>query len=131
MIRTKGRRRFDYNGRPFVWFIARDVELRIASVDKRFVVMYELIGNHPLMSISGQEFIGIPLAARRPVWIVAPPFVQSLGSAKVREILDWCFDPGHELLLYDDPPKTTVQRAWDELAVDADDRRTKDGNESV
>ena len=115
MIRTKNRNQFDYNGRPFVWYIARDSELRIASADKRFVVMYELIGNRRLISVAGQEFIGILPSVKRPAWLVAPQFRQSIGGALVREILDWSFDAEHEINLYDGPSQTTIQRAWDSL----------------
>ena len=113
VIRTKGRSRFDYNGRNFVWHIARDVELRIASTDKKFVVMYELIGSRPLMSVSGAEFVGVQPAAKRPLWLVPPHFNRPIGGALVREILSWCFDPGHEIIPYEGPPQTTIQRAWD------------------
>jgi hypothetical protein len=112
VIRTKGRNRFDYNGRPFIWYVVREAELRIASSDKRFVVMLELIGHNPLMSVSGQEFLGIPSSVKRPTWIVSPRFNQPIGGALVREILDWCFDLEHEINFYDGPPQTTIQRAW-------------------
>lgn len=113
LIRTKGRNRFDYNGRDFVWYIAHEVELRIASTDKQFAIMYELVGNGPLISVSGPEFPGVPASVKRPVWLVPPGFRRSLGGALVREILDWSFDPGHEINLYDGPAQTTIQRAWD------------------
>ena len=115
MIRTKGRNRFDYNGRSFVWYVAREIELHIASEDKRFVVMLELIGNQPLLSVSGQEFLGIPPTVNRPAWIVASHFRQPFGGALIREILDWCFDPDHEVVHYEGPPQSTIQRAWDGL----------------
>jgi hypothetical protein len=115
VIRTKGRNRFDYNGRQFIWYVADETQLRIASTDKRFVVMFELIGNQPLMSVSGYEFLGIPPSLQLPIWIVLPRFSNSVGGALVREILDWCFNPDHEIVLYDGPLKTTVQRAWDSL----------------
>jgi hypothetical protein len=115
VIRTKGRNRFNYNGRPFVWYVADETQLRIASMDKRFVVMFELIGKQPLMSISRHEFPGIPPSHPLPIWIVSPHFSQTVGGALVREILDWCFNPDHEIILYDGLSKTTAQRAWDSL----------------
>jgi hypothetical protein len=72
MIRKKGRYKFDYNGRSFVWNFFQDVSVRIASVDKQFSVLYELIGNNCLVAVSGPEFIGIARTVRRPVWIVPP-----------------------------------------------------------
>jgi hypothetical protein len=113
MIRKKGRYRFDYKGRQFVWYYAHDISLRIASVDKQFGVLYELIGNNRLVAVSGPEFIGITKTVKRPVWIVPPQFSRPIGPALVREILDWCFDPDHTLIPYDGPPQTTIQRAWD------------------
>ena len=115
MIRTKGRNRFDYNGRDFVWHIAREVELRIASTDKQFVVMYELIGDHPRLSVSGPEFLGVPPTLNRPVWLIPPHFGQRIGGALVREILDWSFDPSHQIIPYEGPPQSTIQHAWDNL----------------
>jgi hypothetical protein len=119
MIRTKGRNQFDYHGRAFVWRIAREIELRIASADKQFAVMWELIGNRPLMAVIGPEFLGIEPTVRRPAWIVPPTFHRSLGGALVREILDWCFDPNHEVIPFTGPPQTTIQRAWDSLEAPA------------
>lgn len=112
-IRTKGRAPFDYNGRAFVWHVADDVLLRIASADKQFSVAYELLGSNRLLSVGGPEFIGLPNTVTRPAWIVPPEFSAKIGGRTVREILDWCFDPNHVILLYDGPPGTTVQRAWD------------------
>ncbi|HEY1068596.1 MAG TPA: hypothetical protein VGE52_20900 [Pirellulales bacterium] len=111
MIRTKGRNRFDYHGRGFVWHVAREVELRIASTDKSFAVMYELIGGRPLIAVSGPEFPGIPATLKRPTWIVPPSFSHSLGGTLVREILDWCFDPAHEIKPYEGSLGTTIERA--------------------
>jgi hypothetical protein len=115
VIRTKGRRRFTYNGRRFVWYIARDIKLRIASNDKQFAVMYELIGNSPLFAVSGPEFLGVPATIKRPVWLVPPRFTRPLGSALVREVLEWCIDASHEIVRYEGLSQTTIQRAWDSL----------------
>ena len=115
VIRTKGRSRFSYNGRPFVWYVLDETQLRIASADKHFVVAFELIGNGPLLSVSGPEFLGISPSVKRPVWIVPPQFTDSIGGKLIRAILDWCFDPKHVIVPYDGPRQTTVQRAWDSL----------------
>lgn len=111
-IRKKGRAQFNYNGRQFVWYVHREIYLRIASVDKQFSVTYELIGNTPLMGVTGPEFIGLPNTVRRPALIVPPPFSAEMGGRTVRQILDWCFDPNHVIAPYDGPPGGTVQRAW-------------------
>ena len=114
-IRTKGRVRFDYNGRPFVWHVADEVVLRIASADKHFSVAYELIGNNPLLAVGGPEFVGIAKSVSRPAWIVPPKFNARVSGRLVREVLNWCFDPDHEIIPYEGQPGTTVQRAWDSL----------------
>ena len=118
-IRTKGRASFDYNGRAFVWHVADEFLLRIASTDKQFSVAYELVGNNRLLAVGGPEFIGIPKTVSRPTWIVPPEFSAEIGGRTVREILDWCFDPNHEIVPYDGPPGSTVQRAWDSLDSDS------------
>ena len=113
-IRTKGRAKFNYNGRNFVWYTSQMVLLRIASVDKQFSVGYELLGNNRLLVVSGPEFLGIDKTIR-PAWIVPPPFSTEIGGSTVREILDWCFDSAHEIVPYAGPPGTTIQRAWDSI----------------
>lgn len=113
MIRTKGRNKFDHHGRSFVWYVKDDCLLCIASSDKRFSVWYELIGNQPLMSVSGQEFIGIARSVKRPAWIVPPNFGSAVGGKLIQKVLDWCFDENHEIVPYEGPSGTTVERAWD------------------
>lgn len=120
-IRTKGRRRFDFNGRPFVWFVKDDVYLRIASGDKRFSVIFELVGKQPLLGVSSHGFPGIPDAIARPAWIIPPKFAtQGSTPALVREVLEWCHDPDHEVVPYRGPPTSALQRMWDELASPGD-----------
>ena len=119
-IRTKGRAPFDYNGRKFVWHVTDEVLLRIASVDKQFSVAYELVGTNRLLAVGGPEFIGIPKTVRRPAWIVPPEFSAEIGGRTVREILEWCFDADHQIVPYEGPPGTTIQRVWDSLTDYAD-----------
>ncbi len=119
-IRTKGRAPFDYNGRKFVWHVTDEVLLRIASVDKQFSVAYELVGTNRLLGVGGPEFIGIPKTVRRPAWIVPPEFSAEIGGRTVREILEWCFDADHQIVPYEGPPGTTIQRVWDSLSDSAD-----------
>ena len=118
-IRTKGRASFDYNGRAFVWHVVDDCVLRIASADKQFSIGYDLIGHKRLMAVAGPEFIGIPKTVRRPAWIVPPELPTEIGGRTVRAILDWCFDPDHEIARYDGPPGNPVQRAWDSLDAES------------
>ncbi len=119
-IRTKGRRPFDFNGRSFVWHLPDEVYMRIASTDKQFSVLYELIGSEPLLGVSSHGFIGVPDSAPRPMWIVPPLFPNRGGSTPglVRDILEWCFDPEHEVVPYRGPRTTALQRTLDELFRD-------------
>ena len=93
-IRTKGRAKFDYCGRQFVWWVDNETHLRIASADKQFVVSYllydpESVG--PLLAVHGPEFPGVSSTGSRPVWFVPPKFSATSMGGHVVEILDWCF----------------------------------------
>lgn len=106
--RTKGRARFDFQSRPFVWWIDGDRWLRIASDDKQFVVAYPL-GRAPdqpaVLVVHGHEFPGLEQSARRPINLrVFEPSGDSIG-AWVQALLQWCFDPTHELIEIADPPR--------------------------
>jgi len=93
-IRTKGRAKFDYNGRPFVWWVDADTYLRIASTDKQFVVSYLLYDPDnagPLLAVLGPEFPGIDRSEPRPVWFVPPIYSAETMGGHVADLLDWCF----------------------------------------
>ena len=65
--RTRGRAKFDFKGRPFVWWIDGDYWLRIASADKCFVVAFALgraSDQVPILAVHGPEFLGLPSAPR-------------------------------------------------------------------
>jgi hypothetical protein len=98
--RTKRRAKFDFHGRPFVWWIDGDKYLRIASFDKSFVIsllLYNEADDPPHVEVIGQEFPGIDPAEPRPVRLyVTWPAGDSMG-AWVDELLTWAFDPGKEL----------------------------------
>jgi hypothetical protein len=107
--RTKGRARFDFQGRPFVWRIDGDRWLRIASLDKRFVVASPLgraIGQPPVLVVHGQEFPGLTSSDPRPVYLIVPesPSGGSMG-AWVEQILAWSFDESHALIRAQEPPR--------------------------
>lgn len=103
--RTKGRAKFDFRGRPFIWWIEGDWWLRIASLDKRFVVAYPLghsIYSPTTLVVHGPEFPGLR-NDQRPVFLVIPePAGKSMG-AWVDQILRWSFDASHELIFTDGP----------------------------
>ena len=100
--RTKGRAKFDFRGRAFVWRVDGDYWLRVSSLDKQFVIAYALgraAGTPPVVGVSGVEFPGIGRNEPRPVWLVAPELGHSgvgMGSW-VEQLLSWSFDPGHEI----------------------------------
>jgi hypothetical protein len=106
--RTKGRARFDFRGRKFVWSIDGDRWLRIASLDKRFVVAVPMFrdSDQPLvLVVHGHEFPGLTPADARPVYLVVPEPSGSSMGAWVDQILTWSFDESHELLHAKEPPR--------------------------
>lgn len=106
--RTKRRAKFDFRGRPFVWWIDGDRYLRISSLDKKFIVALALGADRdgdPAFSVIGQEFCGIDRSEQRPVWLAASwPVGTSMGAC-VDELLRWSFDPTHELVRLSGPPR--------------------------
>lgn len=106
--RTKGRAKFDFHGRPFVWWVDGDYWLRIASLDKRFVVAYALgraLDQPAILTVHGQEFPGLKSSAPRPVYLLVPePSGDSMG-AWVEQLLKWAFDKSHELIQVEGPPR--------------------------
>jgi hypothetical protein len=104
--RTKARAKFDFRGRPFVWWIENDKYLRIASLDKRFVIAY-LIGraieDPPVVKVIGPEFPGLE-SARRPLWFVVPEPTGVMG-AWVDQLLRWSFNPQRPLISFPGPPR--------------------------
>ena len=105
--RTKRRAKFDFRGRPFVWWIDGDRYLRVLSLDKKFVIAvpFVWIENERLpVMIIGPEFPGVDRRERRPVVVVGPqpPIPTSMG-AWVDCLLRWAFDPAHELLRVQEP----------------------------
>jgi hypothetical protein len=106
--RTKGRAKFDFRGRPFVWWVDGDYWLRIASLDKRFVVAYALgraAGQPPILTVHGQEFPGLESSEPRPIYLITlEPTGKSMG-AWVDQLLTWCFDHAPELIRADGPPR--------------------------
>jgi hypothetical protein len=105
--RTKGRSKLYFHGRTFLWWIAGDRWLRIASLDKKFVVAFPLgraSTEPPSLVVSGQQFPG--LDAVRPVYLCIPdePAGNGIGGW-VDHILRWCFDPCHVIERRSRPPK--------------------------
>ena len=102
-VRTKGRAKFYFRGRAFVWLVQDDKWLRVASADKRFVVAYSMIverGEKPCLVVNGEEFLGLE-NHRRPIHLLPElPNSNSVGSL-VNNLLEWCFDPNHPLIIVD------------------------------
>ena len=106
--RTKGRAKFDFRGRPFMWWVDRDYWLRIASIDKRFVIAFALgrvVDQPPILVVYGQEFLGLLPSEPRPVFLITlEPAGDSMG-AWVDQLLAWSFDQLHELRRAEGPPR--------------------------
>lgn len=104
--RTKGRAKFDFRGRAFVWRVDGDRWLRINSVDKKFVIAFPIgraIDMPPVIEVIGQEFLGIDRSERRPIRLIVPePSGEPMG-AWVDELLRWSFDPEHALVRFEAP----------------------------
>jgi hypothetical protein len=93
--RTKGRAKFDFRGRPFLWWVDGDRYLRIASLDKKFVIAYPM-GTEPdapaAVEVIGSEFPGVESSEGRPLWFVAPALPTTSMGAWVDRLLTWSFD---------------------------------------
>jgi len=89
-IRKKGRAKFTFDGRLFVWWIDNEIYLRIASNDKRFVVAYLLLGETSLLAVHGPEFPSLD-HRKRPAWFTIPqlPATPNIGR-HVNHILRVC-----------------------------------------
>ncbi|MCI5056183.1 MAG: hypothetical protein MRY83_08745 [Flavobacteriales bacterium] len=109
--RSKGRRKFNYNGRQFYWYFKLtddwmysypNPQLHVISDDKKFIVSYQPLQTkeNRFLIIKGPEFGGLEYLHgpwRRtsiPVWedeIITPQFI--------RDLLDWCFDESPKQLV--------------------------------
>jgi hypothetical protein len=105
--RTKGRAKFNFHGRPFIWWVDGDRWLRIASLDKKFVVAVPLGVDYavpPLLEVIGEEFPGLPEAMPRPVRLVTPRLFDNSAlrgmGGWVESILEFAFDDGRATEIY-------------------------------
>src|SRR5687767_3965103 len=96
-IRTKGRAKFDFGGRAFVWYIEGGKYVRIASADKRFSVSYSW-AFPTAVKVSGPEFAGLPVGRGRPAYLVPPMCGPMPVGRLVNEILVWSFDEKRPLV---------------------------------
>lgn len=105
--RTKRRAKFDFQGRPFVWWVDGDRWLRIASQDKHFVVAYPL-GRAPdepaVLVVHGKEFPRLQSASRPRYMVIPEPRADSMGAC-VEQLLRWCFESSEELVESQSPPQ--------------------------
>jgi hypothetical protein len=97
--RTKGRAKFDFHGRPFLWWVDGDRYLRITSLDKKFIIAYP-VGTEPnspaVVEVIGSEFPGVENSEARPLWFVAPTLPATSIGACVEVLLTWSFDTSLE-----------------------------------
>jgi hypothetical protein len=108
--RTRRRAKFDFQGRPFVWWVDADRYLRICSLDKKFIISLSLWGAAPeVVEVIGQEFPGLDRSERRPVWLIAPPASGTSMGSRVNELLTWSFARDRPLTRAD-PQRTSGGR---------------------
>jgi hypothetical protein len=106
--RTKRRAKFNFRGRPFVWWIENDKYLRISSLDKKFVIAYPMgthADNPDVIEVIGHEFPGIDSSEPRPIWLIVPKPSGVMG-AWVNHLLHWSFDSTHESQRWAAPPRS-------------------------
>ena len=104
--RTKRRAKFDFRGRPFLWWVDGDKYLRIASADKKFVIAYLIGTEEPaVVEVIGPEFPGAESSERRPLWFVAPELPESSMGAWVDRLLTWSFDTSQNRERLDTRPR--------------------------
>jgi hypothetical protein len=105
--RTKARAKFDFGGRPFVWWIENEKYLRICSLDKKFIIACWL-GTAPdapeVVEITGPEFPGLSASEGRPLYVVAPPRKGASMGAWVHALLTWSFQRDRVLERVNLPP---------------------------
>jgi hypothetical protein len=91
--RTKGRARFGFRGRKFLWWVDGDRYLRITSLDKKFTIAYAMEPGQPaVVEVRGPEFPGIEASERRPLRFAAPVLPTTSMGAWVHCLLSWSFD---------------------------------------
>ena len=103
-IRKKGRAKFDYHGRLFVWWIDNEIYLRIASDNKRFVVGHLLVGESSLLAVHGPDFPGLE-HNQRPCWFTMPPLRSPDIGRHVEHILNICFQSREFVPFTDELPE--------------------------
>ncbi len=91
-VRKKGRVKFMFGDRLFVWWIDNDTYLRIASDDKRFVAGNLLLDRLDLLAVHGPDFPGLETSAR-PAWFSMPDLDCTTDfGRRVNDILELCFN---------------------------------------
>jgi hypothetical protein len=97
MISVKGRR--------FGWYVLDDRELHVYSMDRRFIVTFNLIWDNPFaktapqLKVVGLEFPGVPTG--RPTRLYCPLSLDRTPGS-VRALIEWCLDASRQ------PPARTT-----------------------
>ena len=106
--RTKGRAKFDFRGRPFLWWVDADRYLRITSLDKKFIIAYPMgteSAAPAVVEVIGSEFPGVESSEGRPLWFVAPTLPSTSMGAWVDRLLTWSFDTSQQRERVNAPPR--------------------------
>ena len=106
-IRTKGRRKFVFEGRDFVYYYDEPWSLHVASADKKFVVILffffipwdpQPIDCYPL-KVVGQEFPGLVRDGQQKIFLRYPHVDAEYNKPSgIRHLLEWCFSLDKEIV---------------------------------
>jgi hypothetical protein len=91
-----------------VWWVDGGFWLRIASLDKRFVVAYALgrASDQPaILTVHGHEFPGLEPSEPRPIYLKTLELAGTSMGGWVEQLLGWSFEQKHELTRADGPPR--------------------------
>ena len=92
-ISTKGKNRISVGGREYLWHVHKEYELRVCSIDRKFIVNYDLsnqLDDFAPLTIVGPEFSGV--APNRHLVVKCPNLkVDNVSTPSgVKALLEWC-----------------------------------------
>lgn len=105
-IRKKGRNSFIFKGRLFSWWIDDETYLRIASVDKKFIIairMWGLPDDQCVIEVIGEDFPGLSSSDKRPVLLKTPELLGHSMGNYIEHILEWSLSPTKKVIRISGP----------------------------
>lgn len=109
-IATKNRRKIKIGGRDFVWYVSDDYDsadmvLRVASLDKNFIVNYHLAQPDDTrhLIVLGKEFNGLLRSTYNWKRVICPKWEEDsvITPKSVRRLIEWCLVEKSELIEVD------------------------------